>query len=220
MMNGGNYSISNVTYNAGLSGSSRLHDLFVQIEGMTPGVYNAGGKNTKINYGFHLSPFGKIIIATTDKGICALRFVENENEAIQELHHEWPEADLIRDDEKHVLLVRSIFNRQVTQKQKITLNIKGTPFQLKVWEALLRIPEGAVVSYNQVADLIWRPKASRAVGSAIARNPIAMLIPCHRVIKKVGGIGEYHWGPQRKLAILNWEQCQNFESSEHEERTA
>lgn len=221
MMKGGNYSISTVTYKAGLSGSSRLHDLFVSIEGMTPGEYNSRGRKLRITYGFYDTFFGQVLIATTSKGICSLFFTNNdENQALTDLMNEWPEALLDRDDQAHIFLVRSIFEKQNAGKDKIRLNIKGTPFQLKVWEALLRIPEGAMASYDQVAEMIWRPKASRAVGSAIGKNPVALLIPCHRVIKKVGGIGNYHWGEQRKRAILTWEHCQTLKDGTNENRTA
>lgn len=218
LMKGGNYSISTITHKSGLSAPSRLHDLFVQIEGMTPGEYKKGGKELTITYGFHDSPFGEIMIATTAKGICAMNFTNDEETSVKQLAKEWPGAKLIHDNSEHTLLIRGVFDQAADTRQKIKLNIKGTPFQLKVWEALLRIPEGNMASYNQVAEMIWRPTASRAVGSAIGKNPVALLIPCHRVIKKVGGIGEYHWGSQRKLAVLQWERCQSMKNEKIDEK--
>ena len=212
LMKGGNFSLSDISFETGLSGTSRLHDLFINIEAMTPGEYNAGGKGLNISYGVYHTFFGKVMLATTAKGICNLNFIEEEEEAASLLQKEWPNAVLHRDDAAHELLVNRIFNPgdKDNDRRLIQLNIKGTPFQLKVWEALLKIPERSVVSYNQVAEMIHQPTASRAVGSAVGKNPVGVLIPCHRVIKKVGGIGEYHWGPQRKLMLLSWEQCQGL----------
>lgn len=212
LMRGGNFSLSDVSFETGLSSTSRLHDLFISIEAMTPGEYNAGGKGLDISYGLYDTFLGKVVLATTAKGICNLNFIEDEEEAATLLEKEWPHATLHRDDDAHELLTQRIFNpgEGDNDRRLIQLNVKGTPFQLKVWEALLKIPERSVVSYNQVAEMINQPTASRAVGSAVGKNPVGVLIPCHRVIKKVGGIGEYHWSPQRKLMLLSWEQYQGL----------
>lgn len=206
LMTGGNYSISKTAYETGLSGSSRLYDLFVNIEGITPGEYKEQGANIFITYGFAGSPFGPVMIATTPRGICKLSFYNDENAILQELKDEWPKSQMTRNDEESAQFASAIFSQK--KSSPIKLNVKGTSFQLKVWEALLSIPEGKIAAYNQVADLVGQSSASRAVGSAIGKNPVALLIPCHRVIKKVGGIGEYRWNSDRKLSLLSWEMCQ------------
>ncbi len=221
LMKGGSFSLENVAHETGLSGTSRLHDLFINIEAMTPGEYKEGGKGKTISYGFYMTPFGEVLMANTEKGICKLSFVpiqrtEDDKDillrhsSVAELKKEWPHANFHEDSGEYELLVRRIFSDQLFQEhkgEKIKLNVRGTPFQLKVWEALLKIPFGEIASYNQVAELIGHSSASRAVGSAIGKNPVAILIPCHRVIKQSGGISGYRWDPERKLSILNWEAC-------------
>lgn len=189
----------------GLSGTSRLHDLFINIEGMTPGEYKNGGESLTINYDFASSPFGEILIATTHKGICHMAFVDNRSEAISFLKSMFPNAAYQNTIEERYLNILSIFGKDQIQLKDLKLHIKGTDFQLKVWETLLKIPTGEVVTYNDIAKKLDNPKANRAVGSAIGSNPIAYLIPCHRVIQSTGLFGQYHWGSTRKTAIIGWE---------------
>ncbi len=203
-----NQTLEETTYHTGLSSTSRLHDLFVNIEGMTPGEYKNGGRDLEIRYHLSDSPFGKILIASTPKGICNVLFVDDSDDALKQLKKNWPNADISEGTNKQIENLERIFSDEWSDLDQIKLHIQGTEFQLKVWEALLKIPAGKLVTYFDVAIQIGNPKASRAVGSAIARNPIAYLIPCHRVIKKVGGIGEYRWGSTRKTAIIGWEAAQ------------
>ncbi len=198
------YTIAGVTFETGLSATSRLHDLFIHIEGMTPGEYKNGGAGLQIGYWFSKTPFGEIIIATTEKGICNLFFIEDKHSAILELQSLWPAAiikPIVPDGSINV----SDYFENPNALRKLSLHLKGTTFQLKVWEALLRIPFGNITAYSKVSEHIQLPGAARAVGSAIAANPVALLIPCHRVIKSTGLIGEYHWGTTRKTAIIGWE---------------
>lgn len=189
----------------GLSGTSRLHDLFIKIEGMTPGEYKNGGRALSINYSFTESPFGHLLIASTQKGVCHMSFIEEQKTALEALKSKFPNAkhqclaDKIQED---ALL---IFENDWSQLDQIKLHLKGTDFQLKVWEALLSIPQGKLSSYGEIAQKIKRPKASRAVGTAIGNNPIAYLIPCHRVIQSSGNTGGYRWNPIRKRAIIAWD---------------
>ncbi len=189
----------------GLSGTSRLHDLFINIEGMTPGEYKNGGENLQINYSFAESPFGNIIVASTAKGICHIAFVSDETEALDALIEKFPNAhfkqmaDLIQQN------ALFIFTRDWNQLNEIKLHLKGTDFQIKVWETLLKIPMGKLITYGTIASHIENPKASRAVGTAIGHNPVAFLIPCHRVIQSTGSFGGYHWGSTRKTAMIGWE---------------
>jgi AraC family transcriptional regulator of adaptative response/methylated-DNA-[protein]-cysteine methyltransferase len=189
----------------GLSGTGRLHDLFVNIEGMTPAEYKNGGKELRINYSFAESPFGNIIVASTLKGICYLAFADDPEDAFSQLQQQFPNAvyhqvvDLIQQNALY------IFKKDWSKLSTIKLHLKGTPFQLKVWQALLHIPMGGLHTYGLVAQNIHLPNASRAVGSAIGDNPVAFLIPCHRVIRSTGEFGQYHWGATRKSAIIGWE---------------
>ncbi|MBB3699579.1 methylated-DNA--[protein]-cysteine S-methyltransferase [Flammeovirga yaeyamensis] len=192
-------------YEMGLSGTGRLHDMFVTIEGMTPGEYKNGGSNLIINYNFAETPFGEIIVATTNKGICHMAFSENNVLAFEELKAIFPKAIFNQKVDKFQQDALFIFRNDWTNLNEIKLHLKGTKFQLKVWEALLSIPYGNLYSYGEIAEAIQHPKASRAVGTAIGNNPIAYLIPCHRVIQKSGNIGGYHWNPTRKKAIIGWE---------------
>ena len=191
--------------NTGLSGTGRLHDLFIQIEGMTPGEYKNGGENLSIHYSFASSPFGKIIIASTTKGICHLEFNEDEEAAFEILHKAFPKAQYALQTDDLQTNALSIFNKDWTNQNQIKLHLKGTDFQLKVWKALLSIPTGDLISYGNLAKKLNNPNASRAVGSAVGDNPIAFLIPCHRVIQTSGEIGQYHWESARKAAIIGWE---------------
>jgi AraC family transcriptional regulator of adaptative response/methylated-DNA-[protein]-cysteine methyltransferase len=194
------------TYGVGLSSLGRLHDLFVTTEAVTPGQYKSGGDGLTIRYGLHDTPFGKALIGTTERGICHLGFVgNNEGQAIDALYENWQQAEMIEDHKATVSLVEPIFDLNQRSKQPLHLHLRGTNFQLKVWEALLRIPPGAVTSYQGLAEQAGRPRASRAVGTALGRNPIAVLIPCHRVIRKLGEFGNYRYGVARKKALLGWE---------------
>jgi AraC family transcriptional regulator, regulatory protein of adaptative response / methylated-DNA-[protein]-cysteine methyltransferase len=194
-----------VAYETGLSGSGRLHDLFISIEGMTPGEYKNGGENLLIRYSYDDSPFGKILIASTSKGICYMAFEIDEDSALQELHSLFPNAGFIHQSDILHQIALSFVKNYDRKDNKIKLHLKGTPFQLKVWEALLKIPPGRLTSYGTIARNINHPGASRAVGSAIGDNPVALLIPCHRVIQQSGIFGQYHWGATRKKAIIAWE---------------
>jgi AraC family transcriptional regulator, regulatory protein of adaptative response / methylated-DNA-[protein]-cysteine methyltransferase len=189
----------------GLSGTSRLHDLFVSIEGMTPAEYKHGGQGLHIHYSFAESPFGKLAIASTHKGICKMAFIDQEDEALADLKKDFPGArferklDMIQ---QHGLF---IFQRNWQNLPAVKLHLKGTPFQLKVWEALLKIPAGRLSTYGKIGEEIMMPTASRAIGTAVGSNPVAYLIPCHRVIQSTGAIGGYMWGPVRKKAMIGWE---------------
>lgn len=199
------HSVSDAAYETGLSGSSRLHDLFISIEGMTPGEYKNGGEQLQINYSFAETPFGNIIVASTTKGICHLAFADDEKEALQQLQLQFPNAQFRQVVDTIQQNALFIFTQDWKDLSKIKLHLKGTPFQIKVWEALLKIPMGDVSTYSGVANTINNPNASRAVGTAIGDNPVAFLIPCHRVIRSTGDFGQYHWGSIRKTAMIGWE---------------
>ena len=192
-------------FETGFSGTGRLHDLFVNIEGMTPAEYKNGGKDILVNYSFAESPFGNLIVASTSKGVCFMAFHDNEINALNKLKQKFPNAtfqrklDLIQ---QNALL---IFQNDWSKLSEIKLHLKGTDFQLKVWETLLKIPMGKLSTYGSVAKQIGNANASRAVGTAIGSNPVAFLIPCHRVIQSTGNIGSYLWGNTRKTAIIAWE---------------
>ncbi len=192
-------------HETGLSGTGRLHDLFINIEGMTPGEYKNAGENLSINFSFAESPFGNLIVASTPKGICHMAFINDEEKAMQELKTRFANAtyrqvvDTLQQD------ALFIFQNDWSKLNQIKLHLNATPFQLKVWEALLKIPQGQLTTYGAIAKTINAPKASRAVGTAIGNNPVAYLIPCHRVIKASGTIGGYAWGSTRKTAMIGWE---------------
>lgn len=192
------------THQIGLSSLGRLHELFVTTEAVTPGEYKSRGAGLTIRYGIHPSPFGKCLIATTDRGICHLGFVQtSEGDAIDTLVEDWKEAEMIEDHKSTVSLVRPIFDLRFNNRGKpLNIHLRGTNFQLKVWEALLQIPTGVVTTYEGLAERIGKPTASRAVGTAVGHNPIAVLIPCHRVIRKAGEFGNYRYGSPRKKALL------------------
>lgn len=199
-------SLLEATHQTGLSGTGRLHDLFVILEGMTPGEYKNHGKNLTISYSLQHSPFGPYLVASTEKGICNILFYDADASGVEsELKNLWPKATMIHQEEESHRLVQKFFNRDLSQGQELSLHLKGTPFQLKVWEALLKIPEGQLMSYTSVGERIRQPSARRAVGSAIGQNPVGYLIPCHRVIQTIGHIGQYRWGRARKMAMIAWE---------------
>ncbi len=190
---------------AGLSGTGRLHDLFINIEGMTPGEYKNGGENLQIDYGFAESIFGSIMMAATQKGICHIAFYEEERLAINHLQKLFSNATYVKKENPLFIEVRKVFNNNFNELHKIKLHLKGTDFQLKVWETLLTIPMGQLSTYGNIAKKVNNPNASRAVGTAIGDNPVAFLIPCHRVIQSTGIFGGYMWGPKRKTAMIGWE---------------
>ncbi len=200
--------ISETAYETGLSGTSRLHDLFVNIEGMTPAEYKNGGKNLEINYSFAESPFGNIIVASTQKGVCFMAFAEDEIIGFHDLKNKFPNATFTRKLDLAQQNALFIFQNDWSKLSEIKLHLKGTDFQLKVWETLLKIPMGQLSTYGTIAHQIQKPNASRAVGTAIGNNPVAFLIPCHRVIQSSGIFGGYMWGNTRKTAIIGWEGAQ------------
>lgn len=195
-------------FDTGLSGTSRLHDLFVNIEGMTPGEYKNGGENLSINYSYAESPFGNVMVASTQKGICHIAFADSEAEGLITLQKIFPNAtykpmvDMIQQNALY------IFKHDWSKLNEIKLHLKGTDFQIKVWETLLKIPVGRLSTYGNIASSLGQPSASRAVGSAVGDNPVAFLIPCHRVIQSSGAFGQYHWGSNRKTAMIGWEAAQ------------
>jgi len=210
-------SVLDTTYSTGLSSGGRLHDLFVTLEAVTPGEFKSGGAGLTIRTGFHESPFGECLIGVTDRGICGLSFVVGDRAgAMAELASHWPGATFVEDPRVTRLTVRKVFAAWDGDRPQptpaagdadvsptpLSLLVRGTNFQVRVWQALLRIPPGAVATYEDVASVVGRVGATRAVGSAIARNPVAYLIPCHRVIRKTGAFGGYHWGAARKVALL------------------
>ncbi len=198
-------SVPDAAYETGLSGTGRLHDLFINIEGMTPAEYRDGGKNLSINYSFAESPFGDLLVASTKKGICHMAFINSRDNAFADLQAQFPNASITQMADLVQQNALYIFSHDITKLNKIKLHLKGTDFQLKVWQTLLKIPMGQLSSYGNIAAEIESPGASRAVGSAVGSNPVAFLIPCHRVIQASGIFGGYMWGSTRKKAIIGWE---------------
>ena len=193
---------------AGLSGPGRLHDLFVTMEAMSPGEYRRAAAGIVIHWGCGDTPFGPGCIAFTARGICHLSFVDaaDHDAALQSLRPQWPEARLLRDDPAAAALLQRVFERPVQRAADgLSLWVAGSNFQVHVWRALLQVPFAGLLSYRQLAALLHRPRAARAVGTAVARNPIAFLIPCHRILRESGDFGIYHWGTERKTAICAWE---------------
>ncbi len=209
-------SLLDATYAAGLSSPGRLHDLFVKCEAVTPGEYKSRGCGMQIIYGFHPTPFGECLLALTERGVCYLAFVEEDREAaLGELRREWANASFKEEAARTRPVVARIFTPRPGADQKygdpIPLHLRGTNFQIKVWEALLRLPPEAVVTYEDLARQVGTSQATRAVGNAVAHNPIAYLIPCHRVLRKNGQFGNYRYGSSRKKAILLRELSGTFE---------
>ncbi len=196
------------THEAGLSSPSRLHDLFVTYEAMTPAEFRALGAGVTVRYGVHDTPFGACLIAVTERGITELRFLHDTDTAgdfVAQLQSDWPHADWTPDAPATLPYIHQLFFAQTPPEKPLTALLRGTNFQIKVWEALLRIPAGRLVSYDDVARAIGQPTAARAVGTAIGSNRLAYLIPCHRVLQKSGGLGGYRWGTARKQAMLGYE---------------
>jgi len=192
-------------FETGLSGTGRLHDLFIKIEGMTPGEYKNGGENLSINYSYAESPFGNILVASTAKGICYMAFADNQAQALNDLQKHFPNAQLRQMVDMIQQNALYIFTHDWSKLNKIKLHLKGTDFQLKVWETLLKIPMGQLSTYGDIAKQLNISGASRAVGTAVGSNPVAFLIPCHRVIQSTGIVGGYHWRNTRKTAMIGWE---------------
>jgi AraC family transcriptional regulator of adaptative response/methylated-DNA-[protein]-cysteine methyltransferase len=199
-------SLLDTAYAVGLSGPGRLHDLFITWEAATPGEYKQRGAGLDIRYAFQPSPFGECLLAVTERGICGLAFsgAGGHPAALAELRSRWPKSTLAEDPAAIQPFIQQVFEPH-PNSQPLPLFLSGSNFQLKVWEALLRIPAGSVASYEHIARWLGMPSAARAVSSAVARNPVAYLIPCHRIIRKLGDFGGYHYGTARKQAILGWE---------------
>lgn len=208
---GGSSSVLDCAYDVGLSGGGRLHDLFIDHEAMTPGDYKRRGEGIDIVYGFHPSPFGDTLLLATERGVAGLAFVnedigQSRSDALMDMMGRWPKAKFTEAPRKTAPLVRRIFDRSAWQPdQPVRLVLIGTDFEVRVWEALLKIPMGQAVSYTDIANHIGKPTASRAVGSAVGRNPISFVVPCHRVLRTDGSLGGYHWGLTRKRAMIGWE---------------
>jgi len=200
--------VLDATYEVGLSGPGRLHDLFVTHEGMPPGVYRARGEGLTITWGLHSSPFGIAVVLVTPHGLAGLAFADEDHTgaAFEDMRRRWPRADYVRDDAAIAPTARRIFDRtQWNPDQPLRITLIGTDFEVRTWETLLRIPMGRATTYSDVARHIGKPKAVRAVGTAVGRNPISFVVPCHRVLGKSGDLCGYHWGLTRKKAILGWE---------------
>jgi AraC family transcriptional regulator of adaptative response/methylated-DNA-[protein]-cysteine methyltransferase len=200
------FTVLDTSLATGLSGGGRLHDLFLRWEAMTPGEFARGGAGLQIFWGYFDSPFGLALVMGTAKGICGIAFAAEtgEAEAMADLRARWPKAEFVEAPERLQDWVRDAFG-QGAAGQPAPLYLIGAPFQIKVWEALLRIPSGQVTTYSEIATAVGHPKAVRAVGTAVGRNPVSWLIPCHRALRKSGGLGGYHWGLPVKRAMLAWE---------------
>lgn len=198
-------SLFDTSYRTGLSSTSRLHDMFVSIEGMTPAEYKNGGQALDIAYGSYPSIFGDLVIGSTSKGVCYLAFEDEEQSSLSRLFAQYPNAKFMEAEHPMHDQVLSFFSKTWTDLPQVKLHLRGTDFQLKVWEALLKIPSANLSTYQEIASEINRSKSSRAVGNAIGANPIAYLIPCHRVIKTSGLLGGYRWGTSRKSLLIAWE---------------
>ncbi len=201
-------SVLDTTLEVGMSGPGRLHDLFVTHEGMPPGAYKAKGDGLVISYGFHPSPFGLALVMVTDYGMCGMAFSDQggEKEALADMTRRWPKAQYTEDSARSAPFAARVFAADRWQaNQPLRITMIGTDFEIRVWETLLKIPRGRAATYGDVAAAIGKPKAARAVGAAVGRNPISFVVPCHRVIGKSGELTGYHWGLTRKRAILGWE---------------
>ncbi len=201
-------SVLDATYEVGLSGPARLHDLFVTHEAMTPGHYKAGGAGLTLSYGYHPSPFGEAILVATDRGLAGIGFVDDGDRAaaLADMRRRWPKADYREDEAATAPLARRVFDPTRWQaEQPLRVVLIGTDFEVRVWQTLLKIPLGRATTYSDVAHRIGKPSACRAVGAAVGKNPISFVVPCHRVLGRSGALTGYHWGLTRKQAILGWE---------------
>lgn len=206
------HALLDVSHDVGLSGSSRLHDHFVQLEAVTPGEYKNRGQGVEIEYGIHRTPLGRMFVATTRRGICRMGFVDHADagEVLAELRRDWPMSSLTHNDLSTRHVIDALFpDGPDRPRGPLSLHVTGTNFQVAVWRALLRIPPGKLASYSRIARESGYPGASRAVGNAIGANPVALLIPCHRVIRQSGALGGYRWGSIRKQMVQTWEQVQH-----------
>ncbi|MEZ5843219.1 MAG: bifunctional helix-turn-helix domain-containing protein/methylated-DNA--[protein]-cysteine S-methyltransferase [Hyphomicrobiaceae bacterium] len=207
----GSASVLDTAHEVGLSGGGRLHDLFVDHEAMTPGDYKRRGEGLVMTYGFHASPFGDALVIATDRGIAGLAFVDEDAgqtrvEALADMTGRWPRARFVERPESTAEHAARVFDPAAWRAERpIRVVLIGTDFEVRVWEALLRIPMGRAVSYSDIASHLGRPSASRAVGTAVGRNPISFVVPCHRVLRADGALGGYHWGLTRKRALIGWE---------------
>jgi AraC family transcriptional regulator of adaptative response/methylated-DNA-[protein]-cysteine methyltransferase len=201
-------SVLDATYEVGLSGPGRLHDLFVSHEAMTPGDFKARGEGLTIRYAFHSSPFGQALVMTTDRGLAGLAFADpgRENAALADMTARWPRAAYVEDGAATASTTRRVFDPNAWRPdQPLKVVMIGTDFEIRVWETLLKLPLGKATTYSDIAAHIGKPSAARAVGAAVGKNPISFVVPCHRVLGKGGGLCGYHWGLTRKRAILGWE---------------
>jgi AraC family transcriptional regulator of adaptative response/methylated-DNA-[protein]-cysteine methyltransferase len=201
-------SVLDAALDSGLSGPGRLHDLFVAHEAMSPGEWKAGGAGTTLRHGFHPSPFGTAVVIASERGLAGLAFADpgDEHAALADLQRRWPRATYVADDAGTAALARRVFEPSLWRAdQPLRVTLIGTDFEVRVWETLLKIPMGRATTYSDIAAHIARPKASRAVGAAVGRNPLSFVVPCHRVIGKSGALTGYHWGITRKQAMLGWE---------------
>jgi AraC family transcriptional regulator, regulatory protein of adaptative response / methylated-DNA-[protein]-cysteine methyltransferase len=204
-------SVLETAYEVGLSGGGRLHDLFVTHEAMSPGEYKRRGEGLEISYGFHTSPFGDALLMATPRGLCGLAFVNNDAnetrvEALADMTRRWPKAIYREQPKITAALAAAVFGTaQASPQEPVRLVLIGSEFDVRVWEALLHIPMGRAVGYQHIARHLGQPTAARAVGSAVGRNPISFVVPCHRVLRLDGNLGGYHWGLTRKRALIGWE---------------
>jgi AraC family transcriptional regulator of adaptative response/methylated-DNA-[protein]-cysteine methyltransferase len=201
-------SVLDASYEVGLSGPGRLHDLFVTHEAMSPGEWKSGAEGVTISYGFHPSPFGTALVMATERGLCGLAFADagRENAALADMRNRWSRANYAEDSALTAPLAARIFDRRQWRPDRpLRVVLIGTDFEVRVWETLLRIPLGRATTYSGIAGSIGAPKAARAVGAAVGKNPVCFVVPCHRVIGKSGELTGYHWGLTRKRAMLGWE---------------
>jgi AraC family transcriptional regulator of adaptative response/methylated-DNA-[protein]-cysteine methyltransferase len=201
-------SVLDASYEVGLSGPGRLHDLFVTHESMSPGEWKSGGEGLTISYGFHPSVFGTALVMATERGLCGLAFADpgKEKATLADMRHRWPKANFVEDSARTAPLTARIFDKRLWRAdQPLRIVLIGTDFEVRVWETLLRIPMGRATTYSDIAGSIGAPKAARAVGAAVGKNPVSFVVPCHRVLGKSGALTGYHWGISRKRAMLGWE---------------
>jgi len=201
-------SVLDATYEVGLSGPGRLHDLFVTHEAMSPGEWKSGGEGLTVRFGFHPSPFGSALVMATDRGLAGLAFADpgEEQAALDDMKSRWPKAAYVEDSARTAAVARRIFDpAQWSRERPLRVVLIGTDFEVRVWEALLEIPMGRLATYSGIAGKLAAPKAARAVGTAVGKNPLSFVVPCHRVVGKSGDLTGYHWGLTRKRAMLGWE---------------
>jgi AraC family transcriptional regulator of adaptative response/methylated-DNA-[protein]-cysteine methyltransferase len=201
-------SVLDAAYEVGLSGPGRLHDLFVTHEAMSPGQWKAGGEGVTLNYGFHPSPFGMALVIATDRGLAGLAFADagDEAKALDDMRGRWPRAEFREDTDGTAALARRIFEPKLWRRDRpLRVVMIGTDFEVRVWETLLKVPMGCATTYSDIATHLRAPKAARAVGAAVGKNPLSFVVPCHRVLGKSGDLTGYHWGLTRKRAMLGWE---------------